>query len=111
MIIFIFMCPAAGDSRIEESLRMASSFIGMDSLPVIVFTKGAVRCLLPGVLKGRLYEYLRVATDLSSVNVLAEDLEEHDLTLEDLDDKLSVHLMDSSELSNLLSEGRVVVTF
>jgi len=111
MILFIMVSSPKDEMGIKEGLRMISSFIGMDRLPVAVFVNKAIRSLLPGALEGRIYEYLKVAGDLSSINVLEEDLKENDLDLEDLDNKILIEALSRCEFIDLLSESRIVVTF
>ncbi len=110
--VFILRSPIKPGSKFWEGLRISAAFVGMDHIPLIVFMDAAVQGLKPGALPVRqLWEYLKTTADLAGINVLDVDISEQGLQLKDLDPELHVQQVGLDELSEKISEYRVVAIF
>jgi len=93
-----------------EGLRLVAAMLGMDHIPIIVFMKEGVRCLLRGAYGETGGEYLKTAADLAGINVLSDSLE--DLGgIEAIEPELGAKLIDIGQLASMMVECNVIATF
>jgi sulfur relay (sulfurtransferase) DsrF/TusC family protein len=99
-------------SRVEEGLRLSAAMMGMDYMPLMVFVDNGVEILLPDSLyKNNLKDYLMVISDMAGIYVLEESLEDHEISLEDLESSVDVTVIDADELAEMAKKCTIITSF
>jgi sulfur relay (sulfurtransferase) DsrF/TusC family protein len=101
-------CPG---SRLYEGLRMITSFIGMDHIPAIIFMEDGLLALRPNALGEKQREYLELISDMAGVWIVEEELRYNNILYQDLDQTLSIDIMNFSELSKKIQNSSTIATF
>lgn len=99
-------------SRVEEGLRLSAAMMGMDYMPIMVFLDNGVEILLPDSLyKNNLKDYLMVVSDMAGVYALEESLQEHEISLDDLESSVDVTVIDADELAEMAKKCTIITSF
>jgi sulfur relay (sulfurtransferase) DsrF/TusC family protein len=98
--------------KVMEALRLSVAMLGMGEEPFVVFVDDGVKCLRKGAFDGpRISEFLQAFSDLASLQALSDSMDKYGVGENELNQDLDIELVNLDELTDLVSQCKVVTTF